>query len=316
MSIASSDSACGIVVVGSPRSGTTLVRRILDAHPNIACPPETYLLSAAARFLHQDRFAAGLRIGVLDGLEFAGFEEAEVLERLRAFVFGFLRQYAERAGKPRWAEKTAFDAFHLGPIRRLCEGHVKFVCIQRHGLDVAASLDELVTKTGGYVDELHAYVRRYPEPLEAFARAWVDTAGAVADLAEELGRGPNPSAISLRYEDLTEDPEAELRRVFEFLAEPYDDELLGRALAGTGKLGFGDWKTYAKSAIDRSSVGRWESLPMPVQDKLARVCNPTLVRLGYEEIELDEDDELDPETARMRYEMGLKFNRARRSQDD
>ena len=40
----------GIVVLGVPRSGTTLLRRLLQAHPHIACPPETNLLSAASRF--------------------------------------------------------------------------------------------------------------------------------------------------------------------------------------------------------------------------------------------------------------------------
>lgn len=306
MSAADPATKPGIVVLGSPRSGTTLLRRVLDAHPNIACPPETYLLSAAARFLHEDRFAAGLRIGVLDGLSFAGFEEAEVLARLRAMVFGFLGEYAERAGKPRWAEKTAFDAFHIERIRRLVGGHVQFVCLQRHGLDVAMSLGDLVAKTGGYVEELHDYLRRYPEPHEAMARAWVDTANAVADLAET-----DAAAISLRYEDLTEDPEAELRRVFEFLGEPWDEELLGRALSDTGKLGFGDWKTYAKAEIDRSSVGRWRSLPDPIVAKLAEICNPTLGRLGYEAIEV-EADESDPDAARRRYELGLMLNRMKR----
>ncbi|KIG12795.1 Sulfotransferase domain superfamily protein [Enhygromyxa salina] len=299
----------GIVVLGSPRSGTTLLRRLLDAHPSIACPPETYLLSAAARFLHADQFAAGLRIGVVDGLAFAGFEEAEVLGRLRSMTFGFLRDYAERAGKPRWAEKTAFDAFHLAGIRRLCEGHVKFVCIQRHGLDVVASLRDLVDKTGGYVEELHAYVRRYPEPLEAMARAWIDTATAIAELAES-----SEHAISLRYEDLSADPQAQMQRVFEFLDEPWDDELVGRALAGTGQVGFGDWKTYARASVDRSSVDRWKALPAPVQDKLARICNPTLERLGYERIDVDEEAD-DPETARRRYEFGLMFNRMKGSQE-
>ena len=52
----------GVVIIGTPRSGTTLLRRILDAHPAIACPPETYLLSGAARFLHEESFAQGLKI--------------------------------------------------------------------------------------------------------------------------------------------------------------------------------------------------------------------------------------------------------------
>ena len=297
----------GVVVLGSPRSGTTLLRRLLDAHPSIACPPETYLLSASARFLHEDRFSAGLRIGVVDGLAFAGFDEQDVLARLRGLSFGFLDEYAARVEKPRWAEKTAFGAFHLDKIRRVFEGHVKFVCIHRHGLDVAASLRELVDKTGGFVDELHAYLIREPEPLVAYAQAWVDTAGAIADLVASCD-----DAIELTYEALTEDPETQMRRVLEFLDEPWDQGLLERALSGTGTLGFGDWKTYARANIDRSSVDRWESLPLPVQVRLARICNPTLARLGYEVIEVDEDDERSPADARRRYEFGLMLNRAKR----
>ncbi len=298
----------GIVILGCPRSGTTLLRRVLDAHPNIACPPETYLLSGAARFLHADRFAAGLRIGVLDGLAFAGFEQDEILARLRRFAFGFFEDYAAKAGKPRWAEKTAFDAFHLGPIHQLCAGHVKFICIQRHGMDVAASMRDLVEKTGGYVDELQPYLRRYPQPLEAFAHAWVDTASAVADLAEA-----DPDAISLRYEDLSADPLVEFRRVFEFLGETWEDSLLAEALSETGKVGFGDWKTYARGAIDRSSVGRWKTLGSPVQAMLAEVCNPTLERLGYERVDAEAPD---PEGARRRYEFGLMINRMKRDKAD
>lgn len=295
----------GIVVIGSPRSGTTLLRRVLDAHPNIASPPETYLLSAAARFLHEDRFASGLRIGVVDGLAFAGFPEQQLLERLRELSFGFLREYAVRAGKPRWAHKTAFDAFHLPAIRRVCAGEVSYVCIHRHGLDVALSLRDLVDKTGGYVDELHAYLRRYPEPLEAMAHAWVDAANAIADLADA-----EPDAITLRYEVLTSDPETELRGMFELLGEAWDDELLARALAGTGQVGFGDWKTYARGQIDRSSVGRWQTLPESTQAMLAQICNPTLTRLGYDAVEVD----YDPEAARRRYELGLMLNRMKRSE--
>lgn len=299
----------GIVILGSPRSGTTLLRRVFDAHPNIACPPETYLLSAAARFLHEDRFAAGLRIGVVDGLNFAGFKEDEVHERLRELAFGFLRDYAERSNKPRWAHKTAFDAFHLPAIRRLCDGRVRYVCIHRHGLDVAVSLGDLVEKTGGFVSELHRYIAREPEALAAMAQAWVDTASAVADLADDA----DLDAVSLRYEDLVRDPEAELRRVFEALDEPWSDELLGRALGQTGQVGFGDWKTYARGVIDSSSVDRWRNLPAPVQAKLAQICNPTLARLGYEAVEVDADD--DPEQARRRYEFGLMLNRIKRGDD-
>lgn len=295
----------GIVVLGVPRSGTTLLRRILDAHPRIACPPETYLLRGAARFLHEDRFARGPRIGALHGLEYAGFPEAEVLARLRALVFGFAEDHAKRHGKPRWAHKTAFDAFHVDAIRTLVGGHVRFVCVQRHGLDVVASLQDLVDKTGGYVEELHAYVRRHPAPLQAFAHAWVDTAGAIAALAAE-----DPKAMTVRYEDLARDPDTVVRSILRFVDEPWDDQLLARALGSAAEVGFGDWKTYGRAAIDDTSIARWRTLPSTVLPGLAEICNPTLVKLGYAAVDTSAELE-DDEAARRRYELGLLVNRMR-----
>jgi len=302
-SSSSSDERPGIVVIGTPRSGTTLLRRILDAHSAISSPPETYLLSGAARFLHEERFAAGLRIGVISGLAFAGFEEGDVLDRLRTFVFGFLNEHARAQGKPRWAEKTAFDAFHLPAIRRLCQGHVRFVCVKRHGLDVACSMADLVEKTGGYVQELHQYLQRTPEPLAALAHAWVDSARAVEQLAQE-----DPQAISLGYEELVQAPEETVRRVLEQLDEPWEEGLVERALGDAGRLGFGDWKTYGRAAIDDSSVGRWTALPGPTAQRLATICNPTLEALGYEPIPLS-SEEVSEQDARRSYEFGLMLNR-------
>jgi hypothetical protein len=54
----------GILLLGSPRSGTTLLRRLVDAHPNIACPGETNVFSSCGRFLRSERIAEGVRIGV------------------------------------------------------------------------------------------------------------------------------------------------------------------------------------------------------------------------------------------------------------
>ena len=294
----------GIVVLGSPRSGTTLLRRILDAHSNIACPPETYVLSAAARFLHAERFSSGLEIGVLFGLQYAGFAEDDVLARLRRFAFSFFEEHAATQGKPRWAEKTAFDAFHVAAISRLCGGHVRFVCLHRHGLDVVTSLEHLVNKTGGYVQELHEYLRRYPEPREAFARAWIDTASAIAELCDH-----DEHAMAVRYEDLAEDPQAAVRRILEFVDEPWEDGLIERALGQAERVGFGDWKTYAKKAIDTKSVGRWKSLPRPTLAHLAHLCNPTLTRLGYDEVQFEDESDAD---AKRRYELGLLVNRMKR----
>jgi hypothetical protein len=289
----------GIIILGSPRSGTTLLRRLIDAHPNIACPGETNVFSACARFLHSERIAEGVQIGVLDGLGYAGFAKEEVLSRLREVAFSFHRDYAKQQGKARWASKTAFDAFYLEEIERLCGKQSQFICIQRHGLDVACSIEELCQKNGGYLEELHEYVVRYPMVLEAFAHAWTDLTRNIRAFAE---RHPK-NAILVRYEDLTEDIDATMSRLMQFVGEEWSADLVGEALKNRGGIGLGDWKTYGKSTVDRSSVGRWKQLTSDTISRLGTICNPTLELCGYEPVAVREERQ-DEETRR-RYEVGL-----------
>lgn len=296
----------GIVVLGCPRSGTTLLRRLLDAHPAIAAPGETYLLTSAARFLEGERMVDGLEVGVLNGLGFLGFDRQAVIDRLRDFVFAFRRDHAAREGKRLWLEKTAVDAFHLDAITRLCGDRVQFVCVVRHGLDVVCSMQDWVAKSQAYPAELHRYVRETPRPLEAFARAWADATDAVGRFAEA-----NPQqALLIRYEDLVADPDAAMARVLAAVGETFDPAAMGAALSATDSKGFSDWKTFSRGSVDAASVGRWKrALSRESAGWLADLVNPMLDRHGYETIAGPVgrgDDDL-----RRRYAMGLALQRAK-----
>ncbi len=300
----------GIVILGTPRSGTTLLRRILGAHPGIASMGESNLLGACARFLESERIAEDVEVGVLAGLGQAGFAREEVLARLRELAFGFHRDHAARAGKQRWVEKTAFDAFYVERIEELCGDHARFLCVIRHGLDVACSLQELSDKNGGYLRELHDYVRQHPRPLEAFARAWVDMTRAIRAFA---ARHPG-NALLLRYEDLVANPSDSLAGAFRFVGESFDPAMLEAALRGAGDVGLGDWKTYTRERIGSESVGRWRSLSRWTISQLGAIANQTLVECGYEAVPVE--SARDAEEARRRYELGLLLGRARKGSDD
>ena len=289
----------GIIVLGAPHSGTTLLRRLLDAHSSIACPGETNVLTACGRFLRQESIAGGVGIGVIDGLGYAGFAREEVLTRLRELAFSLHRDYAARQGKARWASKTAFDAFYLAEIEALCGDQALFVCIQRHGLDVACSIQELCEKNGGYLQELHEYIVRHRMVLEAFAHVWVDLTRAI----DGFSKRHRKNTITVKYEDLTSDPDATMNRIMSFVGESWSSRTTTEALVSRKGVGLGDWKTYGRASIDQSSVGRWKNLPRHTVARLAEICNATLELCGYERVHVD--PEQNAKAARRRYEVGL-----------
>ena len=272
----------GVVLLGFPRSGTTLLRRLLDGHPALCAPPETHLFRACAHFLRGEEAAGDLAVGVVGALAFSGIGEAEVLGRVREMAFGFLREIRDRSGKRRWVEKTAYDAFHLDTIERLCAGRCRFVCLSRHALDAVCSLRELVARIDLYPDELAPYIRRHASPLLAFAHAWADCGARMARL---LAERPD-EALHVRYEDLVTEPERTLARVLDFLGEPADAAaLVGAVVASPGRIGYGDWKTYGRSEIDGSGLGRWKSELLEDRVRLlAPIVNPALAALGYDAV--------------------------------
>jgi protein-tyrosine sulfotransferase len=276
-----SNSFEGVIILGMPRSGTTLLRRLLNAHRSLVCPAETGLLAAASRLLTQNTVAGGLSLGVISGLGFAGFTEDEVLERLRKFVFSFWRDLAVRENKPIWVEKTAIDLFHLETVETLCGERCRYVNIVRNPLDVICSLSDLTNKMQGFLPEIYAYVQRHRSWVSAYAEAWVDGNAKLLDFER---RHPN-WCIRLKYEDLVQQPALELQRICEFLGLPEDvDLVISRAMEDRESVGLGDWKTYEQRSIEASRKGSRAKLGGWTVQELADLLNPTMEQLGYKPI--------------------------------
>ncbi|MCB9679595.1 MAG: sulfotransferase [Alphaproteobacteria bacterium] len=272
----------GIVVLGAPRSGTTLLRALLDAHPAICAPPETYLMRACARFLEHEPFGDGLQAGVVDALSFSGVGEDEVIGGLRDFAFGILDRITARAGKAVWADKTAYDVFHVDAVERMCGDDVKYVLMFRHGLDVAISTVEKVQQMNRWIAELHRYVAADPRPLHACTAAWVDATARMLQLEADRPE----QCVRLRYEDLVADPEAELTRILGFLGYPTDVAALVERGVRTATPGFGDWKGFSEAGVSKASVARYAALDPTTRGELAELANPLLVALGYDAVKV------------------------------
>lgn len=295
------------ILLGHPRSGTTLLRRLLGAHDKIACPPETHLFGACARFLSSERTADGVDMGVLAGLHFAGIDDEVVLERLRGLAFGLMDDIASGQGATHWVEKTAFDIFDLDGVEQLCGDHVRWLGIVRHPLDVAVSCVDFCDAAGMYPAPLHRYIARYSHPIEAFVRSWVDATEALIDLGT---RRTDQVAIA-RYEDLVDDPADTVAALLEHLELEPTTSFLDGALEGMENLGFSDHKSYQHTQVHSDSVARWESVPSATIERVAPLVNPLLDMLGYDS--LPEDAGPDLAESRARYARSLAIHAAKRS---
>lgn len=265
------------LILGFPRSGTTLLARLLDAHPEVSCPPETYLFAAASRFLHEQDRVEGPPIGVRAGLGFLGFSAAEVEAPLRRMVFDFHAQIA--GDKPVWVEKTAIDLFHLETLEPFLAGQARFLLLTRNPLDVIVSNLRLAEVMGARLHDLFEMTRGINGPHEGIARAWADRAAALRGFADR-----HPAAVlSLRYEDLTRRPAEELARVFAFLGvAPLAETVLQDAFVRPPRTGLGDFSVDATTAIRPAPEAGWRGrIPPGALARILPVLAAEMAAAGY-----------------------------------
>ncbi|MGI9019977.1 MAG: sulfotransferase family protein [Solirubrobacterales bacterium] len=280
-----------IFVVGVARSGTTLLRLMLDAHPELAIPPETHFISKVIRACeegadpHADALAeiTGHRRWLDFGLDAEALRERFATHRRLApgdAMREFYGLYASQHGKTRWGDKSTNYIRKMKPISRVLP-EARFIHLIRDGRDVALSL---------------VAVHFGPQTVDAAAEKWR------SEIVKARRQGPKlPGYLEIRYEDLIADPEAVLRAVCEATDLPWDDAMLDYQDRAGGRIAeivrdFDRAEGQAISADARAAhhanvskplqsdrAARWRT-EMPVADLTAfeGIAGGLLDELGYE----------------------------------
>lgn len=164
-----SRSSWPIIVGGCHRSGTSLIRRVLDAHSRIHCGPEVKFF----RDFYGDYLRDPLWHFRFQSTARTILPEEDLLEILgRAFVQVHERA-AERAGKPRWADKTPKNVLYVDQWHRLLDDEWLMVHVVRHPLDTLASIKEVQFRAlPTSLDDQISWYRRYTEAGLQFAAAY------------------------------------------------------------------------------------------------------------------------------------------------
>lgn len=285
-----------ILIGGCGSSGTTLLRKMLNGHPNLACGPEMsvfdrpmmytetidylYTLWRAQDFDPLDKwcifplrmsskYAADVTYcGLAKDNNSKHFLEPEEIEGLfdgadtiMNFLDMFFSKWAEKVEATRWCEKTPNNVFCADHwLRAYPDG--KYLNLVRDGRDVVLSLNS-----------------RRKTPVYIAIYRWVAAINKYIELLSD--QEISDRVMTVRYEELVAKPEEELEMVCFFLGEKYDPEMLK----------FWEKKDEEKSLlkygtqpVNADSVGIWrrDDYDHTILHQIMIAIKPLLESIGYE----------------------------------
>jgi Sulfotransferase family len=269
-----------IIVLGCPRSGTTLLQVMLHSHNRIAIPPENRFVLPAyrqrLRFGDLEKPAnrrALARFIVRPRLRFPdfGLDRRRTVKQIVAgpptvgSALGIvLRAYAERFDRPRWGDKRPYYHRYIEVVLRLFPD-AQIVHVVRDPRDCVASLKRMPWWKS---DSYHA------------VSAW---ANSIAHTKEAVRRWPGV-VIRVQYERLVAAPESELRALCAALGEEYDPAMAEpERVAAVAVPERKHWHSYTRVSPTTGRVGRWRVELEPWEIALCEtVLAEPMREFGYE----------------------------------
>lgn len=269
-------------IVGSGRSGTTLLQALIDSHPNLSIPPESHLYDRLAPVFdtYGDLGLQAKRLRFIEDLLADAYimqwklgatpEEIEsrVIRGDRVGVIDALFSlYAKQQGATRWGDKTPDHIRHLDEIRGDFPD-AKLIHLVRDGRDRAEARRRMIWG---------------PSTPLGMAREWRDETMRWKAFCDEHGED---GTLVVRYEDLVSAPHETMRRIFEFLEEPVVDTVgayastpLTRTLSTTQS----GWHSSLGRGISTKKVGIYRrALSDREIEIFESVARDALVAYGYQ----------------------------------
>jgi hypothetical protein len=243
-----------VFLLNSPRSGSTLLRNILDTHSQIHATPELALTEVGVRFL---RFPAEYDMRTIH-TELAFGESGLTTCELEYLLWDrILHRALVRSGKAVLFHKTSRLLLRW---RRLaeCWPEARFIFLLRHPMNVVASGREITSGLG---------LMSWATLSDLYLRYFYLLREARAELP----------GLTVRYEDLTANPEEVCRGICEYLQVDWESGMLDYGAVDHGPLaaGFGDMS--AKQRSGRLQAGR----PLPPEKDIPFTFRPICADLGY-----------------------------------
>jgi hypothetical protein len=267
-----------LFVIGAPRSGSTLLNRMLGSHSKIHAPEEPHLLTPIAHLgyyasVEQAPYDPIITRGAARELVKALPQgEADYLRALRAYTDEIYAKLLEPSGRELLLDKTPAYALVLDFVARLYPG-ARYIVLTRHPMAVWSSF------VSSFFDGDHQVAHDHNPLLERYVPA----------IARFIREAPVPH-IHVRYEEMVSEPESQVERICDHIGIPFEPDMVnyGEREGGStqSKRGLGDPMTVAKEKRPTTAnLSKWARELSGQPEKIAQ-CESILARLADEDLEI------------------------------
>lgn len=267
-----------IFIIGSPRSGTTLLRFILSSHPRIFIPGETgfipYLAKNFKGELTRNQTEQLLRlIGKLNihwkdlVTDINHFYQSLPAPTLRNVLDKIYKMIIKPHGAVRWGDKTPLYIRYIPSIISIFP-EAQFIHLIRDGRDCVISAQNKWGKDHIYMDNYY------------LLKNWVTNVQKGINAGQYLN---HDQYIEIHYENLVKNPLDTLQRVCEFVREDLISNMLDHTNLARKVVRDQNWHVEVLQPINRESVNRWKKTMTSFDQKMSDyIAGSTLKSLGYE----------------------------------
>lgn len=265
-----------IFILSCARSGSTLLRCIIDTHPNLCSPGHLNLGLLCTNLYTTVYYSLG---ELLDVATEEQRSQCAIDETLK-IVADLLGRYSQAKGKKNWCEKSTTNIDYLEILIKIFP-QAKYICLYRNCLDVAHS--SIKISPLGYMSELASYVRKYPTNFAAaMIDYWLDKNKKLVEFEKNYAN----QCIRVNYESLVLQPEQTLSNLFLFLGETWNQGLIDSIFKVAHDQGDGDLKVWFSDKINTDSIGHGTAIPITLfPNELSGDVNVLHQQLGYPTIE-------------------------------
>lgn len=266
-----------IFILCCDRSGSSLLRYIIDTHPDIASPAELNLGQVCQDLYY---LVAGT-LGEVTATE-ASEKEALIIAEVRQLVARVMDNYVAAKNKQMWCEKSPRNLQFLNILTAVFP-EAKYICLHRHAMDVVHSCLE-TSRLSLMSDQLNYVCQNSGSIVGGMVQNWVEKTHQLLKFEQAYPA----QCFQIKYESYVLNPVEVLQPMFEFLRVDWDASLLNSVFSVQHDLGPEDPKVAYSNRIHKNSIGKGAQIDtLRIAPHLMQEMNTLLTTLSYPIVDSD-----------------------------